>query len=174
VLILVGMVGIGIFLTSSRTAPTIPSVVTPLSTTQTQPEPTAAIPERGEPNRQPPALPDLTHEKKVAIVVALTALKSILPFVIITTDGQSNIEYAREIAELFGRAGIESNPNNVQTPNSAEETGVMISVKDPNHLTEVERRIYEIFRTNGLEPKVTQLPAKIGAEFTVFIGPNSL
>ncbi len=173
-LILVGIVGVGIYLTSSRTALTIPSVLTPLPPTQTQPQPTPAIPERREPTPQPRGLPELTHERKVSIVAALTTLKSILPFVVITTDGNSNIGYAAEIAELFGRSGIESNPNNVQTPSSSEETGVMISVKHPNSLTEAERRIYEIFRDNGLEPKITQLPAKIGAEFTVFIGPNPL
>lgn len=58
-LILVG-IGLGIYyLTSSRTAQTIPSVVPPLPTTQTRSQPMPAIPEGGKPAPQRQGLPEL-------------------------------------------------------------------------------------------------------------------
>lgn len=106
-------------------------------------------------------------------MVALARLKPILPTVVITTNGYSNSGYALEISKLFGTAGIEPS-RGIQYPNSPDETGIMISAKDPDNLTEPAQRILEIFEANGLHPKKTQLPSKIGADFTVFIGPNPL
>lgn len=132
------------------------------------------------PNPAPPIynplsneLPDLTPERQRNLVAAFGKLKAVLPVVVVTTDGYANGGYANKISELFGMAGIEPS-RGIQIPGGPDETGIMISAKDPNDLSKPAREIFAIFTANGLKPKVTQLPSKIGADFTVFVGPNPL
>jgi hypothetical protein len=106
-------------------------------------------------------------------VTAFQELKAILPIVVVTTNGTSNREHATALAQHFERASIEVS-RGTQISNGPDETGVMIAAKYPSNLPESAKRILKIFREKWVYPKVTQLPAKIGAEFTVFIGPNPL
>lgn len=139
-------------------------------------EPPPNLPPNPPPPFSNPAsneLPDLTPERQRNLVAAFGKLKAILPVVAVTTNGYTNGGYANKISELFGMAGIEPS-RGIQIPGGPDETGVMISAKNPNNLSKPAREIFDIFTANGLKPKVTQLPSKIGADFTVFIGPNPL
>jgi hypothetical protein len=166
-LVIVGLAGILLYASFDRNRPAIPVFHS---------ENTASPPIRPEPSAPPQRsneLPELTPERQRSLVNAFQALKSILPTVVVTTNGYSNGGYANTIAELFGRAGIEPS-RGIETSNGPDETGIMIAAKDPNNLPEAAKQILNIFSANGLNPKVIRLPSKVDTEFTVFIGPTPL
>ena len=51
---------------------------------------------------------------------------------------------------------------------------IMIAVGDLNNLSENANRIAEVFRLNGLRPKIVKLPVDVKTDFAIFVGPNQL
>ena len=127
-----------------------------------------------QPREDPNELPALTVERERSLIQELTQLKPLLPEVKILYAGYPNmIGYARALGDVFGRAGISPllQPQKTEGP---DQTGIMIAVGDLNNLSENANRIAEVFRLNGLRPKIVKLPVDVKTDFAIFIGPNQL
>jgi hypothetical protein len=90
--------------------------------------------------------------------------------------GESN-QYMRDFAEAFDRAGLKYEQGVTQRPKGPQQTGVMISVRDPEHPPPAVRKIQSILRDAGITAPIVPLPqelADLPTDFTVFVGPNPL
>jgi hypothetical protein len=88
--------------------------------------------------------------------------------------GEAN-QYMRDFTEALERAGVKGQV--VSQKPKPKQTGVAISVVDPEKPPPVALKAQSILRDAGIVAPLSVLPAELGSlptGFTIFIGPNPL
>jgi hypothetical protein len=88
--------------------------------------------------------------------------------------GEAN-QYMRDFKEAFERAGVHS--SDVPQKPKPKQTGVIISVVDPEKPPSEATKVQSIFREAGIDAPLSALPPELTSlptGFTIFIAPNPL
>jgi hypothetical protein len=121
----------------------------------------------------------LSRDQMGVLVQEFSEATDVVPkiFLSSSTDvrGEAN-QYMRDFMETLVRAGTKFETLN-QTPKGPQQTGVMISVRDPENPPPSAQKTQSILRDAGITAPIVSLPTELNnlsTGFTLFVGPNPL